>query len=252
MLSEVCRSIEAGVENLPAQVSAAVSGKLQKPVVVLLAQRMGRAVIAGKALRPFAACGGQAGGEQRLVQTGLQCERRIREQAQAEGQRPLLWHDYLVVFSVSVPFGDLVVQADQNGGIRPVQLKSSIPVEVFQEVQGILFCRLLLIQSVGQRTHGQHIADDREAAHADRGAAVQEAAPACDYLVCPCTVHRQHHRTQHMRIPVPADAPPHGWDRLHIEAGDRIAPGYLRIQGILRLPGDITGEECVQDCAVLL
>ena len=59
MLSEVCRSIEAGVENLPAQVSAAVSGKLQKPVVVLLAQRMGRAVIAGKALRPFAACGGR-------------------------------------------------------------------------------------------------------------------------------------------------------------------------------------------------
>ena len=56
----------------------------------------------------------------------------------------------------------------------------------------------------------------------------------------------------HMRIPVPADAPPHGRDRLHIEAGDRIAPGYLRIQGILRLPGDITGEECVQDCAVLL
>ena len=51
---------------------------------------------------------------------------------------------------ILIPGGGFVVQAEQNRGIRLVQLKSSVSIEVFQKNQGILLCRLLSVQPVGQ------------------------------------------------------------------------------------------------------
>ena len=142
VLSEVCRSIEAGVENLPAQVSADIAGEMQKPVVVLLVQGVGRAVIAGKpcGLSPLAR--GRPADSSASSRPGSSASGESENRPRQKDRVPFLRAQRSRNFPRPCSMRRPRSPGRSNGGIRPVQLKSSIPVEVFQEVQGILFCRL--------------------------------------------------------------------------------------------------------------
>ena len=250
MLSHVGCGIETGVEHLPAQIPAAVPGNGQKPAIVLLSQGACRPVIIRKARRPLPACQRQARRQEGFIQSRLQDQRSIRKQPHTVGQGSFHRHDDLIISTGSIPCGSFIVQADQNGGIRPVQLKSTVPVKLFQEIQGVLLCRLLPVQPVGESAHSQHVTDHGEAAHTHGDPALPQTAPAGDGRIRPGTVHRQDHRGRNMGIPIPANAAGHGRDGLHVEAGHSAAPGHLCVKGILPIPEGIPGKKGLQRLAV--
>ena len=252
MLSHVGSGVKPSMEHLPSKIPATVPGECQKPVILLLSQSVSRPVIFGKVSRSLPTRQGQACRQEGLIQSWLHGQRDIRKQPQVVRQCTFLRHNDLIVSSSFIPRHSFVVQTDQNRGVRLIQIKASIPVEMLQKNKGIPLCRLLLVQSVGQRTHGHHIANDSSAAHADENPVLPKTVPAGDNRICPCAVYRQNHCGRYLGIPILTNTTGHGRDGLYIKAGHSIAPGYLCIEGIFCRLNRIPGKERIQHCAVFL
>ena len=135
MLSQVGCGIEPAMEYLPAQITAAVPGNGQKPVVVFLPQGAGPPIIPGEVLWPLSTGQRQARRQQGSIQPRFQGQGNIGEQPHTVGQRAFHRHDDLISSAAAVPGGGLIVQTDQNGGIRSFQLQSTVLAEMFQKIK---------------------------------------------------------------------------------------------------------------------
>ena len=135
MLSHVGCGVKPGVKHLPAQVPAAVAGDFQKPVIVLLPQGAGPPIIPGEVLWPLSTGQRQARRQQGSIQPRFQGQGNIGEQPHTVGQRAFHRHDDLISSAAAVPCGGLIVQTEQNGGIRSFQLKSTVLAEMFQKIK---------------------------------------------------------------------------------------------------------------------